>query len=134
MATPTFFEMVQKQLDKCAKIINLDPDAHAILRYPMHEFHLSLSLRMDDDSVKVFQGFRVQHNNARGPVKGGIRFHPNETIDTIRALATLMTWKCALVNLPLGGGRAVLSLTLLASQKVRKRDSAAAGFDKCGKT
>ncbi len=60
---------------------------------------------MDDGSVEVFQGFRVQHNDARGPSKGGIRFHPQETIDTVRALATWMTWKCAVVDIPLGGGK-----------------------------
>ena len=60
---------------------------------------------MDDGSVKVFQGFRVQHNDARGPAKGGIRFHPQETVDTVRALATWMTWKCAVVDIPLGGGK-----------------------------
>ncbi|MCK4417190.1 MAG: Glu/Leu/Phe/Val dehydrogenase [Candidatus Latescibacteria bacterium] len=76
-----------------------------MLRVPMREFHLSLSVRMDDGSAKIFRGFRVQYNDARGPTKGGIRFHPEETIDTVRALAAWMTWKCAVVDIPLGGAK-----------------------------
>jgi glutamate dehydrogenase (NAD(P)+) len=99
------FEVVKKQIDRCADILNLDADIVAILKSPMRELHVSLPIHMDDGSVKVFQGFRVQHNDARGIAKGGIRFHPEETIDTIRALATLMTWKTSLVDLPLGGAK-----------------------------
>jgi len=99
------FEAVQKQLDECAKILNLDPNIHAILRVPMREIHVSIPVRMDDGSIKVFHGYRVQYNDARGPTKGGIRFHPSETIDTVRALAAWMTWKCALADLPLGGAK-----------------------------
>jgi glutamate dehydrogenase (NAD(P)+) len=99
------FEVVKTQIDRCADILNLDPDIVSILKSPMRELHVSLPVHMDDGSVKVFQGFRVQHNDARGITKGGIRFHPEETIDTIRALATLMTWKTSLVDLPLGGAK-----------------------------
>jgi len=99
------FEIVKKQVDKCAQILNLDPDITAILKTPERELHVSLPIRMDDGSVKVFQGFRVQYNDARGPGKGGIRFHPDETIDTVRALAAWMTWKCSLLDLPLGGAK-----------------------------
>jgi glutamate dehydrogenase (NAD(P)+) len=99
------FEMAQKQLGECAKILKLDPNIHAVLEVPMREIHVSIPVRMDDGSIRVFQGFRVQHNDARGPTKGGIRFHPEETIDTVRALATWMTWKCAVLDLPLGGGK-----------------------------
>ncbi|MBU2578053.1 Glu/Leu/Phe/Val dehydrogenase [Patescibacteria group bacterium] len=99
------FEMARKQIDACAKILNLEPHVHEVLRNPMSELHVSLPVRMDDGSTKVFQGFRVQYNDARGPAKGGIRFHPDETIDTVRALAAWMTWKCALLGLPLGGGK-----------------------------
>ncbi|MCJ7646226.1 glutamate dehydrogenase, partial [bacterium] len=88
------FAVAQKQLDECAKILKLEPSVLAILRVPMRELHVSLPVRMDDGSMKVFQGFRVQYNDARGPTKGGIRFHPDETIDTVRALAAWMTWKC----------------------------------------
>ncbi len=71
----------------------------------MREFHFTIPVRMDDGNVQVFEGFRVQHNDARGPCKGGIRFHPQETIDTVRALSMWMTWKCAVVDIPLGGGK-----------------------------
>lgn len=84
------FEMSQKQLDICADIPHLDPGTHAILRTPMRELHVSLPARMDDGTIKVFQGFRVQYNDVKGPTKGGIRFHPDETIDTVRPLLRRM--------------------------------------------
>lgn len=99
------FETAQKQIDQCAEILNLDPAVTAIIKTPMRELHVSLPVRMDDGSVKVFHGFRVHYNDARGATKGGIRFHPEETIDTVRALASWMTWKCALLDLPLGGAK-----------------------------
>ena len=99
------FAVAQQQLDECAEIMGLDPASHAMLREPMRELHVSFPVRMDDGTVKVFQGFRVQYNDARGPTKGGLRFHPDETIDTVRALAAWMTWKCAVVDIPLGGGK-----------------------------
>lgn len=99
------FEIVKKQVDKCAEILDLPPEVTALLKSPLRELHLSLPIRMDDGSTKVFQGFRVQYNDARGAGKGGIRFHPEETIDTVRALAAWMTWKCSLLNLPLGGAK-----------------------------
>ena len=99
------FEIAQAQLDKAAKKLGLDPGVHAVLREPMRELHVSLPVKMDDGVVRVFKGFRVQYNDARGPNKGGIRFHPEETIDTVRALAAWMTWKCAVVDIPLGGGK-----------------------------
>jgi glutamate dehydrogenase (NAD(P)+) len=105
MAKANPFTNAQEQLDQCAKILNLDPGIQAALRVPSRELHVSLPIRMDDGSVKVFQGFRVQYNDAKGPCKGGIRFHPDETIDTVRALAAWMTWKCSLLDLPLGGGK-----------------------------
>ncbi len=99
------FEMAQAQFDKVADIINLDAPTRELLRNPLREYSFAIPVRMDDGSVKVFRGFRVQHNDARGPAKGGIRFHPHETLDTVRALATWMTWKCAVVDIPLGGGK-----------------------------
>ncbi len=99
------FEIAQRQLDTAAEILKLDPAMHAFLREPMRELHVTLPVKMDDGTVKVFKGFRVQYNDARGPCKGGIRFHPRETIDTVRALAAWMTWKCAIMDLPLGGGK-----------------------------
>ena len=99
------FAIAQAQLDEAAKVLQLDPDMHAFLRRPMREFHFSIPVRMDDGSTKTFQGFRVQYNDARGPAKGGIRFHPDETIDTVRALAAWMTWKTAVADIPLGGAK-----------------------------
>jgi len=99
------FEMAQTQFDKVAEILNLDDATRQLLRNPLREFHFSIPVRMDDGTTKVFRGFRVQHNDARGPCKGGIRFHPQETIDTVKALSMWMTWKCAVVNIPLGGGK-----------------------------
>lgn len=99
------FEMAREQFDKTADLIGLDDGTRALLRSPLREFHFSIPVRMDDGQVQVFQGFRVQHNDARGPSKGGIRFHPQETINTVRALSMWMTWKCAVADIPLGGGK-----------------------------
>ena len=99
------FTMAQQQFDAIAAKLSLDQGTRELLRNPMREYHFSIPVKMDDGTVKVFRGFRVQHNDARGPGKGGIRFHPQETIDTVRALATWMTWKCAVVDIPLGGGK-----------------------------
>ncbi len=101
MATINPFDIVKQQIDNCAGILNLDPEVTTMLKTPMRELHVSLPVRMDNGSVKVFQGFRVHYNDARGVTKGGIRFHPEETIDTVRALAAWMTWKCSLLDLPL---------------------------------
>lgn len=99
------FEMAQAQFDRVADLLSLDAGLASMLRAPMREFRFQIPVRMDDGSIRVFYGFRVQHNDARGPAKGGIRFHPAETIDTIRALAMWMTWKCAVADLPLGGAK-----------------------------
>ncbi|MBE2202171.1 MAG: Glu/Leu/Phe/Val dehydrogenase [Anaerolinea sp.] len=99
------FAIAQAQLDEAAEVLGLDPDMHAFLRRPQREFHFSIPVKMDDGTTKTFQGFRVQYNDARGPAKGGIRFHPDETIDTVRALAAWMTWKTAVADIPLGGGK-----------------------------
>ena len=99
------FQIAQAQFDKVAEYLGLDPATRELLRFPLREFHFAIPVRMDDGTVKVFRGFRVQHNDARGPGKGGIRFHPQETIDTVRALAMWMTWKCAVVDIPLGGAK-----------------------------
>jgi len=99
------FKIAQIQLDAVAKRLKLDKGIHALLREPMREIHISIPVKMDNGEVRVFKGFRVQYNDARGPCKGGIRFHPDETIDTVRALAAWMTWKCAATDIPLGGGK-----------------------------
>jgi len=103
--SPNPFTIAQQQLDEAAKLLKLDPAMHELLRWPLRELHVTLPVRMDDGSTKVFHGFRVQYNDARGPTKGGIRFHPDETIDTVRALSAWMTWKCAVVDIPLGGAK-----------------------------
>ncbi len=108
MATSTSynpFEMARTQFDKIADLIGLDGGTRELLRSPLREYHFSIPVRLDDGKIKVFQGFRIQHNDARGPAKGGIRFHPQETVDTVRALSMWMTWKCAVVDIPLGGGK-----------------------------
>ncbi|MCK9996778.1 MAG: Glu/Leu/Phe/Val dehydrogenase, partial [Candidatus Krumholzibacteria bacterium] len=99
------FEMARAQFDKIADVIGLDQGSRDLLRSPLREYHFSIPVRMDNGTVEVFKGFRVQHNDARGPGKGGIRFHPQETIDTVRALSMWMTWKCAVADIPLGGGK-----------------------------
>lgn len=100
------FKIAQEQLDEAAKLLGIEGKAeHLILREPLRELHVLIPVKMDDGSYKVFKGFRVQHNDARGPTKGGIRWHPEETIDTVKALAMWMTWKTAIVDLPYGGGK-----------------------------
>ena len=99
------FTTARRQLDDAARIIELDPDVLELLRWPMRELHVAMPVRMDDGSTRTFHGFRVQYNDARGPNKGGIRFHPEETIDTVRALAAWMTWKTAVMDIPLGGAK-----------------------------
>lgn len=99
------YQNAQEQFDRSAEMIGLDEAARQLLRQPMKEYHFTIPVKMDDGQTRVFNGYRILHNDARGPAKGGIRFHPHETIDTIRALSMWMTWKCAVVDIPLGGGK-----------------------------
>jgi glutamate dehydrogenase (NAD(P)+) len=99
------FETAQAQFDKVAEQLNLDAGTRKLLRNTMREYHFNIPVLLDNGEVEVFRGFRALHNDARGPGKGGIRFHPQETIDTVRALAMWMTWKCAVVDIPLGGAK-----------------------------
>lgn len=99
------FEVAQQQVLEAAKILNLDQATTELLLWPQREFKFTMPVKMDTGEVKIFHGYRIQHNYARGPAKGGIRFHPDETADIIRALAGWMTWKTAVVDLPLGGGK-----------------------------
>ncbi|HHZ19934.1 MAG TPA: Glu/Leu/Phe/Val dehydrogenase [Firmicutes bacterium] len=99
------FFTAQEQFDRVADLIGLEPAMREFLRQPMREYHFTIPVKMDDGTSRVFKGFRVQHNDARGPAKGGIRFHPEETADTVRALSMWMTWKCSVVDIPLGGGK-----------------------------
>ncbi|MEX2160683.1 MAG: Glu/Leu/Phe/Val dehydrogenase [Anaerolineales bacterium] len=114
------FKIAQQQFDKVAELLHLEPYVREILRWPRREFKFQIPVRMQDGEMKVFFGYRVQHNDSRGPTKGGIRFHPSETMDTVRALAMWMTWKCAVADIPLGGakgGVAVDSATLSLGEK-----------------
>jgi len=99
------FAIAQQQLDEAAARLGLDKATHELLRWPMREYHLTLPVKMDNGTTRIFKGYRVQYNAARGPTKGGLRWHPEETIDTVRALAAWMTWKTAVVDIPLGGGK-----------------------------
>ena len=99
------FRVAQQQIREAAGLLNLDPAATELLLWPQREFHFTLPVRMDDGRFQVFHGYRIQYNSARGPAKGGIRFHPDETVDTIRALACWMACKTAVLDLPLGGGK-----------------------------
>lgn len=105
MANYNPYENAQIQFDKVADILDLNEGARELLRQPMKEMHFTIPVKMDDGTTKVFKAFRIKHNTARGPAKGGIRFHPHETADTVRALSLWMTWKCAVVDIPLGGGK-----------------------------
>jgi glutamate dehydrogenase (NAD(P)+) len=102
---PNPFLVAQEQLHIAAQKIDLDPGMEGILRQPERELHVHFPVRMDDGSIRVFDGYRVQHNTARGPAKGGIRFHQDVSIDEVKALATWMTWKCSVVDVPYGGGK-----------------------------
>ncbi len=101
----TLYGTVQTQLDSAARTLGLDPGIHAILRRPERELTVAVPVQMDDGTLMVFDGYRVQHSSARGPCKGGIRYHPQVDLDETRALASLMTWKCSLVNIPFGGAK-----------------------------
>src|SRR2546428_13577070 len=99
------FEIAQKQFDTAADHLKLESWLRDVLRRPKRQLIVSVPTKMDDGSIRVFEGYRVQHNLARGPAKGGIRYHPSVTLDEVKALASWMTWKCATVNIPYGGGK-----------------------------
>ncbi len=100
-----FFKVVQEYLDQAARAINLEPFVRAILSQPKNELIINFPVKMDNGEVRLFKGYRVQHNNLLGPFKGGMRFHPGVTLDDVKALASMMTWKAALMRLPYGGGK-----------------------------
>ena len=103
--TQSLFEMTRTRFELAADALKLPRDLRDVMTHMKRQLIVSLPIRMDDGTIKVFEGFRVQHNIARGPAKGGIRYHPNVTLDQMKALASLMTWKCATVNIPYGGGK-----------------------------
>jgi len=102
---PSAFENALKQFDKAASILKLTENQIAMIKEPRKVVEVNLPVRMDDGSIKIFKGYRVQHNIARGPAKGGVRFHPDVNLDEVKALAFWMTYKCAVVNIPFGGGK-----------------------------
>src|ERR1700682_6449977 len=101
----TAFEVAQRQFDEAAEAMGLDPAMREVLRVPQRELIVNFPVRMDDESVRVFTGYRVQHNITRGPAKGGLRYHPGVTLDEVKALAMWMSWKTALMDIPFGGAK-----------------------------
>lgn len=119
MAKVNPYKSAQQQLDKAATLMQLNPEVRERLRNPKRELHFTIPVRMDDGSVKVFQGYRVQFDDSRGPNKGGIRFHPDTDIFEVRALSFWMTFKCATVGIPLGGGKGGVTVD---PKKLSKRE------------
>jgi glutamate dehydrogenase (NAD(P)+) len=99
------FESMMERFDRAAQLLSLNPDLYAVMRVPNRELKVYIPVRLDSGRLEVFEGYRVQHNFARGPAKGGIRYSPDVTLDEVRALAAWMTWKCAVVNVPFGGAK-----------------------------
>lgn len=99
------FKIAQEQFDEAAEILGLEPAMREFLRWPRREYRFTIPVKLDNGTTQIFHGYRVQYNDARGPTKGGLRWHPDETIDTVRALAAWMTWKTSVVDIPLGGGK-----------------------------
>jgi glutamate dehydrogenase (NAD(P)+) len=127
-----FFKVIQDYLDRASKIINLEPFVATILSQPKNELIVNFPVRMDNGEVRLFKGYRVQHNNLLGPFKGGMRFHPTVTLDDVKALAAMMTWKSALMRLPFGGGKGGIkfdpkSVSKHELQKITRRFTHALG-------
>jgi glutamate dehydrogenase (NAD(P)+) len=108
--TLNLFEIARTRFERAADVMQLQRDLREVMIHPKRQLIVSIPVRMDHGEIHVFEGYRVQHNIARGPAKGGIRYHPDVTLDQIKALASLMTWKCATVNIPYGGGKEVSSV------------------------
>ena len=104
-STGNAYDVALENFDAAADVMELDKDTREMIKYPERALTVSIPVRMDDGHIRRFEGFRVQHSTARGPAKGGIRFHPQVTLDEVKALATWMTWKCAVVSIPFGGGK-----------------------------
>lgn len=113
------FEVALTQLDEVSNMIGLDKGLHQFLAQPKRVLTISIPVKMDDGTIKVFTGFRSQHNDALGPFKGGIRYHPQVTIEEVKALSMWMTWKCAIANIPYGGGKG----GIICDPKVCPRES-----------
>ena len=104
------FENARKQFDRAAEILKLTPNQIVIIKEPRRVTEVNLPVSMDNGEIRLFKGFRVQHSIIRGPAKGGVRYHPNVDLDEVRGLASLMTWKTAVVNIPYGGAKGGISL------------------------
>jgi glutamate dehydrogenase (NAD(P)+) len=108
-ANYAFFRVIQSYLERAAQVVDLPPDISAMLAQPKTEVIVHVPVRMDSGKLQMFTGYRIQHNNILGPYKGGIRYHPDVNLDEVRALAAMMTWKCALMDIPFGGAKATTS-------------------------
>ncbi|MEI7556846.1 Glu/Leu/Phe/Val dehydrogenase [Candidatus Chlorohelix sp.] len=113
------YEIAKKQLEIAADYLGLELGIRKVLMHPVRELTVNFPVQMDDGSIEVFTGFRIQHNLARGPAKGGIRYHPQVSIDEVRALSMWMTWKCAIVNIPFGGAKGGV---IVDPKKLSKRE------------
>lgn len=127
------FKIAQAQLDEAAQLLGLDDSTREFLRWPQREFVVTIPVRMDNGKIKVFRAYRVQYNSSRGPTKGGLRWHPDETIDTVRALAAWMTWKTAVVDIPLGGGKGGVTCNPKELSETEKERLARAYIDAVGR-
>jgi glutamate dehydrogenase (NAD(P)+) len=134
MAELNPFKIAQRELDDAAERLGLDPATHELLRWPQRELKVTIPVQMDDGKVKILHGYRVQYNTARGPAKGGIRWHPEETLDTVRALAAWMTWKTAVVDIPLGGGKGGVTCNPKEMSEMEKQRLARAYIRAVGRT
>ncbi len=105
MVVPNPYDTAKQQVDRVGRLLGLNPDVIELLKVPRRELGVNFPVKMDDGTMRIFKGYRVQHNFARGPLKGGVRFHPNVTLDEVRALSMWMTWKCAVVGIPFGGAK-----------------------------
>ncbi|MHB2017542.1 MAG: Glu/Leu/Phe/Val family dehydrogenase [Candidatus Xenobia bacterium] len=128
------FGIAQQQLDEAAELLGLDAATREFLRWPMRELVVTIPLKMDDGTTRILRGYRVQYNSSRGPTKGGLRWHPDETIDTVRALAAWMTWKTAVVDIPLGGGKGGVTVNPKELSETEKERLARAYIDAVGRT
>ena len=117
------FAIAQAQFEVAAQRLRLNPSMHAVLREPRRELTVHFPVELDDGSINVFTGYRIQHNLSRGPAKGGVRFHPGVTLDEVKALAMWMTWKCAVVGIPFGGGKGVSGSIQSSSPRAKSRTS-----------
>ncbi len=127
------YENTNRLFDKAADLINLDVETRLLLKTPFREIQVEIPLRLDDGSLKIFVGYRVQHNAARGPMKGGLRFHPEVDFDEVRSLASLMTWKTSLVNVPFGGAKGGINcdpkeLTSRELERITRKFTSRLGF------